>query len=81
MISINKTVKKHKSLVPSKIACHALTGCDSLPKFYGIRKTKATNSLKSVSLSVFGNPESLEAEYMEYAKRFIARCHGVNNKS
>ena len=61
-ISINKTVKKHKSIVPSILAAHALTGCDSVSKLYGIGKAKAISALKSVSLSVFGNPESSEAE-------------------
>ena len=80
-ISINETDKKHKSIVPSILADHALTGCDSVPKLYGIGKVKAFNALKSVSLSVFENPKSSEAEYVDDAKSFIARCYGVDNKN
>ena len=53
-------------------ATHALTGRNSVPKLYGIGKTKAINALKSVTLSVFGNPESSDFGYMDGAKRFIA---------
>ena len=80
-ISINETVKKHKSIVPSILAVHALTGYDSVPKLCGIWKAKAINALKSVFLSAFGNPESSESEYMDDAKNFIARCYGVDNKN
>ena len=79
-ISINKTVKKHKSIVLSILTAHTLTGCDSVPKYYGIEKAKAISALKSVPLSVFGNPESSEVEYMDDAKRFIARCYVVDNR-
>lgn len=80
-ILIYVTAKKHKSIALSIFAVHVLTGCNSIPKLYGIRKAKAINTLKSVSLNVFGNLESLEAEYVNDAKRFIASCHGVNNKN
>ena len=63
------------SLTAISIAAHVLRGCDSVPKLYGIGKAKAINALKSVSLSVFGNPESSENEYVDDAKRFIARCY------
>ena len=56
--SINEAIKKYKSVVPSILAAHALTGCDSVPKLYDIGKAE----LKPVSLSVFENPESSEAE-------------------
>ena len=59
MISVNETVKKHESIAPSILASHALTGCDSVPKWYSIGKAKRISALKSVALSVFGNPESL----------------------
>ena len=79
-ISINKKIKNHKSIVPSILTAHALTGCDSIPKFYGIEKTKMINALKKVLLSVFENPESSKAEYIDEAKGTIARCYGVDNK-
>ena len=80
-ISINETVQKHKSIVPPILAGHALTGCDSVPKLYGIGKAKAINALKSVSLSVFGNSESSKAIYMVDTKRLIARRYGANKKN
>ena len=53
MISINETVKKHKSIVPSILAGHALTGCDSVLKLSGIGKAKAISALKSVFLCIW----------------------------
>ena len=81
MISINETVKKRKWIAPSILAFSALTGSDSVSKWYGIGKAKCINALKLVALSVFGNPESLEVEYMGDAKHFISRCYGVDFKN
>ena len=79
--SINEAIKKYKSVVPSILAAHALTGCDSVPKLYGIGKAEEINALKPVSLSVFENPESSEAEEIHNSKRFIARSYGIDNKN
>ena len=81
MIAINKTVKKHKSIIPSTPAAQTLTGVDSVSKWYGIGKAKVINKLKSVFLSVFRNYGSSEVEYMDDAKHFIARCSCVDNKN
>ena len=36
VISIRQTVEQDRDLVPSLIPLHALTGCDTVPKLYGI---------------------------------------------
>ena len=76
----NGTVKKYKSTVPSIFSTHALTGGDSGPKLYDIGKAKTINSLKSVTLSVFGNLESSKTECMDDVKCFIAKCFDVDSK-
>lgn len=79
-ISIDGIVKKYKSTVPSILAAHTLTGCDSGPKLYYIGSAKTINSLKSVTLSVFGNLESWKTEILDDVKRFIAKFLDVVNK-
>ena len=41
LININARATKHESIIPSLIPAHALSGCDSVPKMYGIGKKKA----------------------------------------
>ena len=43
LISIRKMVEEHKDLRSSLLAVHALTGCDAIPKMFGIGKGQALN--------------------------------------
>ena len=38
-IDIKETAHKHADIVPSVLALHALTGCDSVAATYGVGKT------------------------------------------
>lgn len=40
LISIRKIVEKYKDLIPSLLAVHALTRCDTVPKMLGTGKGK-----------------------------------------
>ena len=40
LISIGKTVQKHKDLIPSLLAVHALTGCDTVRKILELGREK-----------------------------------------
>ena len=73
--SISKTVERNKEIIPSLLAAHALTGCDTVPMHFGIGKGKALSSLKKVSLSNFDNGE----KFIDDGKRFIAECYGAKN--
>ena len=56
LIDINETAKKHAEIVPSHIAAHALSGCDSVPKLYGIGKKTIIKHLKqNLSLTRLGD--------------------------
>ena len=46
LISIRKMVEEHKDLRSSLLAIHALTGCDAIPKMFGIGKGQALNVLE-----------------------------------
>ena len=40
MVDINKTAKKNAEIVPSLIAAHAFSGCDSVAKMFSIGKRR-----------------------------------------
>ena len=46
MVDINKPAIKNAEIVPSLIAAHALSGCDSVPKMLGIVKKKIVSVLQ-----------------------------------
>ena len=58
-----------------------MVGCDSVLTLYDTGKAKVINALKSVILSVFGNPKLSEAEYIGDPKRFIARNYDTDNRN
>ena len=54
LININKSVEYNKDIVPSLVALHALTGCDSVPMMFGIGKAKGFKALKVTALTSVG---------------------------
>ena len=40
VIDIGKTAEKQKDVVPSLLAAHTFSGCDSVPKLYGKGKNQ-----------------------------------------
>ena len=80
-ICIQSTVKKHEAIVPSLLAAHALSGCDTVPRMVGIGKSKAITALKKMPLTYIGRKEASEDDYMLEGKRFVALCYGISNDS
>ena len=46
VIDIQATAEKHRSIMPSLLACHALSGCDTLAVCFGVGKGKMLTVLK-----------------------------------
>ena len=46
-IDIGATVAKHSGIVPQLIASHAVSGCDTVSCYHGIRKTKVVKALSA----------------------------------
>ena len=40
VIDIQATVEKHRAVIPSLLACHALSGCDTVAACFGVGKRK-----------------------------------------
>ena len=81
VISIKKTVEKNKDIIPSLISLHALTGCDTGPQLFGIRKGKAHNVVKKIPLTSLGNEAADYDEFIEEGKRFVPQCYGLKEIS
>ena len=47
VIDINETVRKHQDIIPSLMAAHGLTGCDTVATYFGIGKGITLKILRS----------------------------------
>lgn len=81
LISIHKSVQQHIDVIPSLIAIHALSGCDSVPMMFGIGKAKALAAAKYVQLQYLGHEDASLNDVLLESKRFVAKCYGQNETS
>ena len=81
VIDINETAKKHAKIVSSLIGAHALSGCDSVLKLYGIGKKTVIKHLKdqNLSLSSLGDTAASLANVYAESTKLISSCYGVKN--
>ena len=54
---VKRTVEKHKDLIPSLIALHPISGCDTMPMMFGTGKAKALNAVKKCPLQLPGQEQ------------------------
>ena len=81
LVNINETCKKHAAIVPSLIGAHAISGCDSVPKLFGIGKQTVLKYLQqNIQLTSLGNISSTKEEILNKSSTFIAACYGVKNQ-
>ena len=80
---IGKTAEDLGNLCLELLPAHALTGCDQVPKHYGIAKKKMLKAAKENqnSLSLLGKLEENFDDVMNQATRFIASCYSVQGVS
>ena len=77
IISIKKTIKKHKAIsgCDTVHAIHAISGCDTVSMYYGKVKKKALNIDDMLKLSFSGQVGATEDHYLSEPRRFIAACY------
>ena len=85
-IDIKATVEKNHVIVPGLLAAHALSGCDTVPTYFGIGKGTALKILNAApySLTVLGSLNALLSEVVHQSTMFIASCYSriaVNDMS
>ena len=78
MIDINATVNQHHDIIPTLLAAHGLTGCDTVAPYFGIGKSVVLNVLQSRvhSLSSIGDTNCTLSDIMNQATPYILACYG-----
>ena len=76
-IDIGETVAKHSDIVPQLIAAHAVSVCDTVVCYHGIRKTKVVKALSAgIELNQLGDPKARLDDVMKESTHFIGACYG-----
>ena len=71
-------MEKHHNIIPSLLAGHALSGCDTVAACYGIGKGKMLKVLRKnvVSVDMIGNIQADWSDVMAQATKFTPECYG-----
>ena len=70
-------VEKYKDIIPSLLAAHSLSGCDTVTKMLEIGKGKVFSVVKRCSLNFLGRADSDVEDYIQEGKQFVAQCYGM----
>ena len=81
IISIKRTVEKHRPIIPSLVPLLAISGCDSVPGLYGIGKGKAISAINKMQLEAVGNISASKTDVLEEGKLFLAKLYGMSEPS
>ena len=81
LISVKKTVETHSELIPSLIALHSLSGCDTVPMMFGVGKVKAVTAAMKCPLQSFCKEDSRISDVIKEGKQFVAHCYGMKDTS
>ena len=76
LISIKKSVNAKEHIMPSLVALHAISGCDTVPMMFGIGKVKSLKVVEKVPLVHIGEVNAELEEVIDQEKRFLAKCYG-----
>ena len=76
LIIIKKSVNAKQHIMPSLVALHAISGCDTVPMMFGIGKVKSLKVVKKVPLVHIGEVNAELEEVINEGKRFVAKCYG-----
>ena len=79
LISIKKTTEKHRCIASCLPAIHALTGCNTVPKIFGIGKVFALKVLQKNLLTHLGKLDALREVTAEESNTFVARSYRAKN--
>jgi hypothetical protein len=68
--------------VPHLLAAHALSGCDTVAKPYGIEKKTVVKFLKrGLMLNKLGDTSAAIEDVIKEATSFITACYGMDDQS
>ena len=81
LVDIIKTGLANKDLVPCLLAAHSISGCDTVPQYYGIGKKRVLKTLNSFPLQNLGDDKQDFENILSESKSFIAACYGITEIS
>ena len=76
LISIKKLVNAKQHIMPSLVALHAISGCDTVPMMFSIGKVKSLKVVEKVPLIHIGEVNAELEEVIDKGKRFVGKCYG-----
>ena len=79
VFDIGKTAEKQKDVVPSLLAAHALSGCDSVPKLCGLGKKSVYFLLQKHPLQHLREASADISDVIQERITFIAAHYGITN--
>ena len=79
LININKSVEYNRETIPSLVALHALTGCDSVLMMFGIGKAKGLKAVKATPLKCIGKKSCAIKDVVNEGFKFVASRYGRND--
>ena len=75
---IKVTEQAHRSIIPGLPAAHTLSGCDTVPTYFGIGKGTVLKNLIAAPnlLSLFGCQDAPISDVIDQATKLLAACYG-----
>ena len=62
--------------MPSLVALHAISRCDTVPMMFGIEKVKSLKVAQKVRLVHIGEVNTELQEAIDKGKKIVAKCYG-----
>jgi len=78
VINIKKSDNARPSIMPSIVAMHAISGCDTVPQMFGIGKSKSIKAVERVLFNYLGEQNADMHDVIEEGKKFAAKCFGLS---
>ena len=83
IIDIKATVEEHQAIIPGLLGAHAISGCDTVPTYFGIGKGTVLKNLMAVpnALTKLGCLDLPLPEVIDQAMMFIGSCYNIKGMS
>ena len=76
------TVKANKEIIPSILAAHAASGCDTVPPYHGVGKASIVKKLRTgEELKLLGNTATCIDGVVNETATLISSCYGFETKN
>ena len=63
------------------LSTHALSGCDTAVKMFGIEKKETLKVASKLPLAFLSQEEASKDQYLSESRKFVAGCYGAKNES